>query len=51
MPLEEVLDVATPMDRPAIPQQVHRATEMAQQVAQKGLDVPRPVRFRARQWR
>ena len=36
---EEVLDVAAPMDRSAIPQQVHRAPEMAQQLAQKGLDV------------
>ena len=36
---EEALDVAAPMDGPAIPQQVHGAPEMAQQVAQKALDI------------
>ena len=39
MACEEVLDVAAPMDGPAIPEQIHGAREMAQQVAQKGFDV------------
>ena len=44
MAREEALDVAAPVDGAPIPEQVHGAPEVAQQVAKEGLDVePREV--------